>query len=101
MGSVAVVVFLPCGDLGSGFGERREQRLVEALIPEVAVEALDETVLHWFAGQDVMPIDTCPLTPFENGHTGQLGSVVRDHGDRFASQSDERIEFTGDPQTVQ
>ena len=48
-----------------------------------------------------MPVDTAILTPFENGHAGQLGAVVLDHGDRFATQTDVRIEFTGVPQAGQ
>jgi hypothetical protein len=35
--------------------ERGEQRLVEAFVPEPAVEALDEGVLLWVAGRDVEP----------------------------------------------
>ncbi|QFT33925.1 hypothetical protein FIV00_25745 [Labrenzia sp. THAF82] len=77
MGPVSVVVVFPCGDLGSGFRKRREQRLVETLIPEATVETLDETILHRFSRCDVMPVDTCHLIPFEDRHAGQFGSVAR------------------------
>ena len=41
-------------------------------MPETAIEALYEAILHRFAGLDVMLIDTGLLAPFENGHAGQL-----------------------------
>lgn len=67
MRSVFVVVLAPILQLFGGIRKAQEPVCIQALIPEAAVEALDETVLHWLAGLDVMPIDTCPLTPFENG----------------------------------
>ena len=41
----------------AGLRELREQRVVEALVPEASVEALDEGVLRGLAGGDVMPCD--------------------------------------------
>lgn len=46
MWSVSVVVLLPCCDVGTRFGKGGEQRLVETLVPEAAIEALDKAVLH-------------------------------------------------------
>ena len=55
--SFGVVVFLAVGDTGPDSGQRREQRLVKAFVPETVVEALDEAVLHRRTGSDVMPLD--------------------------------------------
>ncbi len=53
MGSVALVVLLPDCDLGAGVGQCREQNLVQELVPEPPVEALDEPILHGLARRDV------------------------------------------------
>lgn len=94
MWPVPVVVLLACCDMGSCFGQRREQRFIEALVPEAAVEAFDKSILHWLAWLDVMPVDAGLLAPFENGHAGEFGSVVRNHGHRLAPHPDEGITFT-------
>jgi hypothetical protein len=39
------------------FAERREQRLVERLVAQSRVEALDERILLRLPGLDVMPVD--------------------------------------------
>ena len=39
-------------------------------------ETFNETVLHRLARLDVVPFDASLLTPFENGHAGEFGSVT-------------------------
>ena len=97
MRSVPVVILLPCSDGGAGLSDRREQRLIQALVAEAAVEAFDEAVLHRLAGGDVMPVDLCLLAPFEDGHAGHLRSVVRDDRPRFSAFGDETIQLAGKP----
>jgi hypothetical protein len=41
--------------------------LVEALVAQSAVEALDEAILHRFARRDVVPFDTVLLLPGQEG----------------------------------
>lgn len=48
MGSVPVVILLPCGD--GGLEQVTRQGFVETLVAEAAVEAFDEVVLHRPAG---------------------------------------------------
>ena len=79
MGSVSVVILLPSSDSGAGLSKRREQGLIETLVAEAAVEALDKSALHRFAGSDVMPFDMGLLAPFEDGHAGHLRAVVGDN----------------------
>ena len=63
MGPVTVVILLPCVDLGSGVGKRREQHLVQELVSEAAIEALNEPILHGLSRCDVVPGNVGPLTP--------------------------------------
>ena len=67
-----IVVVLPCLDLLAGIGQQGEQRLVEKLIPETPVEALDEAVLHGLVGSDVVPLDARALAPVQHGHRGHF-----------------------------
>jgi len=43
--------------------ERGEQRLVQQLVTQPAIETLDESVLGWLAGRDVVPLDVGVLRP--------------------------------------
>jgi hypothetical protein len=55
--SVGVVVDPPFFDDLTRLLEVDEQVLVEALVAQPAVEALDESILHRFARRDVVPLD--------------------------------------------
>ncbi len=54
--------------------------LVEAIVAKGAIEAFDESILHGFAGLDVVDEDTSGLSPQMKGTTGKLWTVVG--GDR-------------------
>src|SRR5215472_9526400 len=82
-------------------GERAEQRLVEQLITQTAIEALDKRVLLRFARRDVVPCDMALLGPAQDRRAGQLGAVVGDTGGRLAAFSNNRIEHAPDPQARQ
>ena len=75
-----VVVASPVGDHVSGLCERREPVLVEALITELAVEALDVAVLRRTARLDQDVFDAMPLRPGDERAAGELGAIVRAHG---------------------
>ena len=47
--TVGIVVVPPGGQKRAGLGKRREERFVQAFVPEPPVEALDEGVLRRFA----------------------------------------------------
>ena len=49
-----VVVGAPVLDEEASFGEGTEPVLVKAVVAEGAIEALDEGILHGFAGLDVV-----------------------------------------------
>jgi hypothetical protein len=52
-----VVIGLPESQHEPDLGERREERLVEAFVPEPANEALGERVLLRLAGRNIVPAD--------------------------------------------
>ena len=72
MRSYGVEILLPGGENGAGLGERREERLIEALVAQPPYEALDEGVLLRLAGRDVVPGHTARLHPLEHDHASEL-----------------------------
>ena len=83
MRSVGVVVDPPCFDDLADLGKVREQGFVEALVAELAVEALDEAILHRFARRDVVPFDVTLLLPGQDGVRRELGAIVANCGFRL------------------
>ena len=77
MGAVVIVVALPGPDLLSGVAQAREQRLVEQLVPEAAVEAFDEAVLGRLARGDVAPVELGRLGEGQDRRRGELGAIAR------------------------
>ena len=76
---VVIVVRAPVFDEESGFGEGGKPMLVEAVIAEGAIEALDEGVLHRFARLHMMQSNAGALSPEVEGFAGELRAIV--HGD--------------------
>ena len=97
MRSVGVVVDPPCFDDLAGLVQVGEQMLVEALVPQSAVEALDEAILHRLARCDVVPFDAVLLLPSKDGVRRELGAVVADDHAGAASGLDDAIELADDP----
>jgi len=52
-----IAIVPPSGEHEASARQRREQRLVEALVPQASVEALDEAVLHRLVRSDIVPLD--------------------------------------------
>ena len=73
---LVVVVGTPVFDEKAGLGQRAKPVLVEAVIAEGAVEALDEGILHGFTRLDVMKGDPGALSPEVKGFAGKLGTVI-------------------------
>ena len=99
MGPDRIVVVAPPGELAPCIGQAGEHLLVQQLIAQFAVEALDEGILCRLARRDVVPIDTRCVLPIQYGPAGQFGSVVADNGPGLAVEPDQGIEFAGDPYT--
>src|SRR3546814_14366466 len=78
------------------------QRLVEALVTQAAVEALDIAVLLRLARRDVVPLDRSLLRPSQDRQAGQLGAVAaHDHQRRYASDGDDGVELPSDTRAEQ
>ena len=71
-----VVVRAPVLDEESGFGQGAKPMLVEAVVAEGPIEALDEGVLHRFARLDMMESNAGALSPEVEGFAGELGTIV-------------------------
>ena len=97
MWSDHVVVVLPKRQNLARMGERREQRLVQALIAQPTKEGFDERVLLRLAWSDVMPLDPRLLRLAQNRPAGQLGAIVRDANRRPPTDGDDRIELAYAP----
>ncbi len=81
------VVVLPPGSDGSpGLLQRLEPLLVQALVPELAVEALDVAVRHRATRLDQDVPDAVRVGPAHERATGELRTVVGPHGCRVASE---------------
>src|SRR5947209_6771557 len=91
--SSVVVVGPPAAKRGAGLGQGREQRLVQELIPQSTIEALDECVLHRFAWRDVVPSNSALVRPCEYGVAGEFTPIVADHHLGFAAFDDQPIQF--------
>ena len=75
--------------------------LVQALVPQLAVETLHEAVLLRLARRDVVPFDAVLLGPLKHGIAGELGAVVGDDHLRLAALGHDPIEHAGNPRTGQ
>ncbi len=73
-----VVVMAPCSD--EMFGQRQgcKPMHVEAFIAKPSVEAFDESVLHRFAGFDVLHFDILLSGPLHEMQACKLGPVITD-----------------------
>lgn len=92
VGPDLVVVLAPECDGRPGLLQRLEPLLVEALVPEFAIEAFDVAVLHRPPWLDQDVADTMGLRPAHEGAACELRTVVRAHGQRVAPEDRRLIE---------
>ena len=97
MRSHAFVITAPSSQHGASLGEKRERRLIHALVPEPAVGALDERALLRLARLDVMLVEARPLSPSQDRHTSEFGAVVGNARHRLASDRYDGVEFSRHP----
>ena len=81
-----VVVLTTQRDARSGLLQRLEPFLVQALVPELSVEALDVAVLHRPAWLDQDVPDAVAVRPGHESPAGELRAVVRSHRQRVAAK---------------
>ena len=78
MGQHLVVADPPGLDLGARVIEVDEPVLVQALVPKLPVEGLDENVVDGFARPDEVELDATAVRPRIECGAGKLGAVVND-----------------------
>ena len=87
-----VVILAPGGDSRPRLGQGFEPVLVQALIAELSVEALDVAVLHGFPGLDQQMLDAVCLRPAHECPAREFRAVVGTHGLRIAAEQGGLIE---------
>ena len=90
-----VVVIAPEGQLSACILQAVEDLLVQQLVPQAAVEALDEGVLLRLARIDVVPGHPVLVSPFQNGPAGELCPVLTDNAAGLAADPDQGAELPG------
>ena len=90
----AVVILPPCSEHDAGLCQCGEQRLVQELVAQTTIEALDEAILHWLARGNIVPFNLGLVRPAEDGVGRELGPVIADNHLRLATGGDELIQLT-------
>ena len=80
MWTVVVVVAAPAFDREAGVVQAGEPVLVEALVPELPVEALDKRILYGLAGLDEVELHAVLVGSLIQDAARELRSVVHDKG---------------------
>ena len=75
-----VVMGPPLLDDAPGIGEIQEPVLVQAAVPEAAVEGFHEGILRRLPGLDEVKLDLVFLTPEKHRLAGHLGFVIEHQG---------------------
>jgi hypothetical protein len=77
----------------SCLGRAHETMLVQTLVAELAVEALDVGVLHGLAGTDEAQANAAAIGPLVEHAASELGSVVDVDGDGCTAARDHMVEL--------
>lgn len=72
MRAFGVVVLAPGFERGAGVVQGRKQRLVQKLVAQPTIEALDEGVLGRLARRDVVPVDLAVIREGQDRVRGEL-----------------------------
>src|SRR5690606_28187164 len=83
--SLSVVIRPPASEHLTGMRQAAEDGLVQQLVAQATVEALDEAVLHRLARRNVVPADAGFLLPAQDRRRSELGAVVADDQRRLAA----------------
>ncbi|CAB3773018.1 hypothetical protein LMG29660_07253 [Burkholderia puraquae] len=87
MGPTLVVKLSPAFDEYLGLGPAAEPFAIQQFVAQLAVEALDESVLPRAAGRDEGRADCSISQPAHDLGGGKFGTVVRPHKRRLAVQA--------------
>jgi hypothetical protein len=79
--------------------EIQEPVLIQAFIPELSVEALDERVLRWLATLDEVQRHLILIGPLVHDPAGELGPVVDLNGSRCSPSFSQPLQYSHHAQT--
>ena len=97
VGSRPIVVLSPRLNDPSGIGEAEEPVLVQALVSESPVEALDHRVLDGLAWLDEVEVYLLGVGPLIERAAGQLRPVVEHQFGRHAALYAQSLQHLNDP----
>src|ERR1700687_2331904 len=95
-----IVVQAPGFDDLARLSQAEEPGLIETLVAEPAVEALDVGILVWLAGLDEVQPDALRVGPRIERSADGLGSLCRDEHRRLPAGLDQALEHFDDPATA-
>lgn len=84
-----------------GRDAKTEERLVQELIAQATVEALDEGVLGRLAGCDAMPVKLAISNELRDRVSGELGTVIAGNRLGLAANDKRRGQFPHEPCALQ
>ncbi len=70
------IIVNPSGADRSGLPDREEQRVIEQLVAHAIIKGLDEPVLRWSAGCNILPLEPDSAAPGQHRVRRQLRAVV-------------------------
>ena len=89
-----VVVSAPSGDQDTSLRQARKPVVIQALIPEASVEALDERVLRGFPGLDQFELNAMLAGTLVERFAGKFWSLVSSNGLGVAPEASRLIKNT-------
>ena len=95
MWPLGIILLPPCFDLAPCISQSGEPVEVQALIPELSLEAFDKGILHGFPRIDVDNTDLALFRPREEGVCRKLRTIVGNNILRFSPCLYEPVEHPG------
>jgi hypothetical protein len=97
MRSFGIVVDAPTFDYSASLGEAVKDLLIQAFVSKASVEALDECILRRLSRCNIVPFDASSTCPLQSRSRSQLGTIVGNQHQWYATPSDESVELAHDP----
>ena len=92
MRPMLVVISAPSGDQDTSLWQARKPVVIQELIPEAAVEALDKGILRGFAGLDQLELNTMLASPLTQSLTSEFRTLISSNGLGVAPETNRLVE---------
>ena len=97
MWSNLIVVSLPVIDFGLGVLQTFKPKLIQAIVPELTVEAFHKRILGGLPRLNKLQLDISTLRPEEHCFTRELRAVVANNNGGLASLVADALQIPGHP----